>query len=206
MAKKKRFKKGSPEARAYMAKIRAMRSSNSPLIIGGPKMSKRKGSKGKSVRRYSGKAGNFVKKVTKRFDLMTAAKEIGGVGVGIAGGSLVANFVPIKDSRIKALVPMIIGLILPMFPDPFIRHIGHGSLAVGAISLMRQLLPQIPILAGGENLNTAIGTIRQLPQREQAVLAGIIEPGASMYSGRNNGQPERSVARSAVGVGPENYT
>lgn len=75
-----------------------------------------------------------------------------GVGGGIGAAALV-NMAPIADNRSKALAATGIGLagwfFLPK-KQQIARFASMGALLGGALSLTKQMFPQVPMLAGAE--------------------------------------------------------
>jgi hypothetical protein len=93
---------------------------------------------------------------------------------------MVAKFIPITNPKIKALIPLALGLIianLKIARNKFIRDAATGSMAIGTISLVKQFLPQLPLLAGAESAESIVSSLRQLPKEQQALLG--IEPGST---------------------------
>lgn len=116
----------------------------------GTSMAKKK-SGGSSVkrkaRRAAGKARNFLRKSGAKGILMDAGTAVAG---GIAAG-FIANKLPIADPRIKSAAPIIGGLALAMTlgkKNPIAKGIGTGMVVLGAVSIIKQMAPQVPMLAG----------------------------------------------------------
>lgn len=106
----------------------------------GPNMAKKKTTKRRRKRNGGGKM-NIQK--TLMDGAMAAA---GAVGI-----SAVANMVPIPDPRLKALIPIAGAIILPslkIVKGDMGKALSMGMLTIGAISLLRQFAPQLPLLAG----------------------------------------------------------
>lgn len=78
-----------------------------------------------------------------------------GVGVvgGVLAGSFIGKAVPVKNTKIQALVPVAagVGLSLLKFGKRGLgKNIALGMVAVGMLSLIRQLVPSLPLLSGDE--------------------------------------------------------
>lgn len=75
--------------------------------------------------------------------------------VGAIGASYLANKMPIKDERIKAAVPVGIGLAVSMVPqlkkNKFSTAIAAGAITAGGLSVVKRVAPQVPLLAGEED-------------------------------------------------------
>lgn len=75
-----------------------------------------------------------------------------GVGGGVAAAALV-NMAPIADNRSKALAATAAGLagwfFLPK-RQKVARYASMGAMLSGALSLTKQMFPQVPMLAGAE--------------------------------------------------------
>lgn len=107
---------------------------------------KKSGVKGKA-RRAAGRARNFLRKSGAKGILMDAGTAVAG---GIAAGFLV-NKLPIADPRIKSAAPIIGGLALAMTigkKNQIAKGIGTGMVVLGAVSVIKQMAPQVPMLAG----------------------------------------------------------
>jgi hypothetical protein len=118
------------------------------------------------TRRYHGAGGT-------RLNVMGIGTDVVGIGAGAVAGSAVAKLVPIADPRIKAAVPLILGIILSTMKfarSRIMQAVATGSVAVGTISLVKQFLPQIPMLAGAASAEDIIASVNQLPAEEKAML------------------------------------
>lgn len=83
--------------------------------------------------------------------LKHAAIAIGG---GLIAG-IVANKLPIPDARLKAISPAIAGAALIATigrKNPIAAEIGTGMMVLGGVSAIRALLPNVPLLAGEEEI------------------------------------------------------
>jgi hypothetical protein len=70
---------------------------------------------------------------------------------GAIGASAIANMIPVPDPRIKAAIPIVAAMVLPMtgiVKGDMAKALSMGMLTVGALSLVRQFIPNVPLLAG----------------------------------------------------------
>jgi hypothetical protein len=112
----------------------------------------------RSPRRYSGMGG--------KLDIM---KPLINTGIAVAGGvagSFAANKLPIADARIKAAVPMALGLVLGMTKfgrkNAMVQAAASGMMVAGGLALLRQFAPTLPLLAGEEDVQITDETGAQL--------------------------------------------
>lgn len=119
-------------------------------------------------RRISG-----MKKIPKRRKFGRKARRIGGLSskaihagdfmkeagfaiAGAVGGSIIANKLPIANTKVKAAIPIIAGIGLSMVKSHAAKHIATGMVIAGGLSLLRQMLPNTIMLAGEEILGEEI--------------------------------------------------
>lgn len=156
----KKGKSMSEAAKSWKKKSKKSKTSKK----GVKKVAKKKGRKRtykRKRRRRSGNPGNPGGKLKIQDILMRAA--LGAAG-GI-GGSLIAQKVPVKDPRIKAAIPLIaaVGLSMtPLMKQKMMQPLVIGLATVGTMSLIRQFVPNIPLLAGEDEV--------YLPEYEQDLL------------------------------------
>ncbi len=142
----------------------------------------------KSVRHYGGFEGGRKRRSRrsrrsrarlygfsmKSINPVGIATQIAGVGAGAVAGSFAAKYVPIANPKIKALIPILLGIVLPMLPKvgrmKIMADIATGSIAIGTISLVRQFLPSVPLLAGAESAESVVAAMNQLPDEQKAIL------------------------------------
>lgn len=108
---------------------------------GGELMGRRK----RRYHRYHGEPGGK--------GIMKNVMNAGMIAAGGIGGAFAAKFVPIQNAKIKAAVPLILGLGLGMLKfsrKPAIASLATGAAAVGILSLVKAFVPTIPTLAGDE--------------------------------------------------------
>lgn len=165
-AKKKR--KASPAQLAALARGRAKRKANT----GGSK--KRKVSKSVSLpvkqeKKTMAKKKSSTATTTKKRSVKRTFKGIGGrakgmvpmikdVGIAVAGGvgaNVLVNKLPIANPKMKAALPLVAGLLVSSVlgkKKPMFREIGHGMAVIGAIALLKQFAPNVPMLAGEDEM------------------------------------------------------
>lgn len=120
----------------------------------------------KAVRRKSTqkrKAGNMAGK--RRKATTTRRRRSGGgrvnvqkmlmmgsaAAAGAVGAGAVANMIPLPDPRIKAALPIAAGIALGMSQmgkQEMFKFVSVGMVSAGALALVRQFAPNLPLLAG----------------------------------------------------------
>lgn len=169
-----------------------------PIIIkGGSIMAKRR--KSRKARKYHGLpvAGRRTRKKARRYhgiegrrrsrarryhgagklNIVGLATEIVGLGAGAVGGSFVAQKLPIANAKIKALIPIALGLGLGMTKfgrSNIAKAAAGGMIAVGTLSLVKQFFPTVPLLTGADDAETVAGAIDALPDEEKALLGYVV--------------------------------
>lgn len=95
--------------------------------------------------------GGFAKQDIKH-TLMTIGGGVGGAVIGAA----VASKIPV-DAKIKPIIPLIGGLVLPMVfkRNRIVNALSVGMAIAGAMALVKQHVPQIPVLAGDDETDVA---------------------------------------------------
>jgi hypothetical protein len=83
--------------------------------------------------------------------------------VAVAGGILagvVANKAPIKNEKLKAMMPILAGAGVAFLGikkrNTMIRQLGTGMMVLGAVATVRKLMPTIPLLAGEDEDTLAL--------------------------------------------------
>jgi len=164
----KKKRKASPAQLAALARGRAKRKAKT----GSTK--KRKVSKTSSLpvkqeRKTMAKKKRSSATTTKKRSVRSVAKGIGSrakgmmpmikdVGIAVAGGvgaNVLVNKFPIANPKIKAALPLVAGILVSSVlgkKKAIFREIGHGMAVVGAIALLKQFAPNIPMLAGEEEM------------------------------------------------------
>lgn len=148
------------------------------------------GRKHRRSRRYHGRAG---------LNPMAIVTEVAGIGAGAIAGSFVANMaakIPfLANPKIKAVVPLLLGIVvsqLKIGQKKLIRDIATGSIAVGTISLIRNMLPSLPLLAG-ESAESIVNSLKQLSAEEQALLGLDGASTGEVLTGDENEIPAEAV-------------
>jgi hypothetical protein len=99
--------------------------------------------------------------------------EVAGLAGGAIAGSYLAKVVPIANTKIKALIPILAGVVIGQMKfgrSGIGKDLAAGSIAVGALSLARQFVPQIPVFAGVESAQELLTSIQGLSPEEQTLL------------------------------------
>lgn len=87
--------------------------------------------------------------------LIPVVKDVAlAVAGGVAAGAI-ANKLPIADNRLKAAAPVVAGILLAGVmgkKNAMFREVGTGMAVIGAIGLIKQLMPNVPVLAGEDQV------------------------------------------------------
>lgn len=215
---KRRGKKTRKISGSKKASVRVVPERLEPIIIKGGSMAKRK--KSRKARKISGIAGaKRTSKKARRYhggkirrarrysgasklDIIGLATDIVGVGVGAVGGSFIAQKVPVKNAKLKAIIPIALGLGLGMTKfgrGRIAKSAAGGMIAVGTLSLVKQFFPTVPLLTGADDAEGVAGAIAALPDEEKALLGYVV-----------NGEAGEVVESELMGVqdaplSPDNY-
>jgi hypothetical protein len=113
-----------------------------------PKMAKRKSKKAKTTRVMSGIA-------SRAKGLTPVVKNVAlAVGGAVAAGAI-ANKLPLTNPKLKAATPMIGGILLAGTfgkRNQMLKDVGTGMAVIGALSLLKQFMPNVPVLAGEDSI------------------------------------------------------
>jgi hypothetical protein len=116
--------------------------------------------KRRCVRRYHGERSKGV------IGAVTNAVMIAGGGMA---GALAAKYIPVKNAKIKAALPLIMGVGLSMIKigrkAPFDK-LATGMAVIGVLSLVKSFVPSLPTMAGEEE-------VMYLPSPEEAAMLGL---------------------------------
>jgi len=108
------------------------------------------------------------------FDAAGFGIDLAGLLAGAIGLSFVAGMIPIKNAKLKTLIPLglgILGLSMPkLAKNRFINRAALGGLAIGGYSLTKQLAPGLPLMGATDTAEGIGYAIQQLPAEEQAIL------------------------------------
>jgi len=107
-----------------------------------------------------------------------AAATAGAIGAGVA-----ANYIPMPNPKIKAAIPIVAGIMLASTKigrSAMMQTVATGMIAAGALALTKQLAPNVPLLAGEDE-------IEFIPSNyEEDAMLGYSQPemlGESVYVG-----------------------
>lgn len=110
-------------------------------------------------------------------DIAGMGIDLAGLLAGAIGLSFIASIIPLKNPKIKALIPMIAGLTGLAFPaisgNRFMSRAALGAVSIGGYSLTKQLVPKIPLMGATDTAEGIGEAIANLPPEEQAIL-GIV--------------------------------
>lgn len=120
------------------------------------------------------------------FNAGSLAVDIAGLLAGAIGVSFAASMIPVKDAKIKALIPIALGLVGLSMPklskNHFINRAALGSLAIGGYTLTKTFLPSMPLMGASDTAEGIGYAIENLPAEEKAIL-GIMPTEELEYSG-----------------------
>lgn len=96
----------------------------------------------------------------------------GAIGLGGAIGSgIVANMLPIPQPGLKAALPLAVGVgvaLSPMAKMKGAQYFALGAMIMGGIALTKQFAPQIPFIAGEDEMLDYVG-----PGYEEQAMLGM---------------------------------
>jgi hypothetical protein len=110
---------------------------------------KKKGNPGSTIKRAGSRATRFI----KESGFIDTVKNTSLLIAGGVASAMVVNKIPVKDARIKAALPIIVGLGLAGTvgkQNAIARQIATGMMTIGMISLFKKFAPNVPMLAGEE--------------------------------------------------------
>lgn len=200
-AQKKALAKGR-KVLSYLRTGRAASEALEPILIKeGRFMAAKKKHHGKGKKVHGFEGTHSKKKVSHRvshvlhgagagFDAGGIAVDLAGLLAGAIGLSFVAGMLPVKNPKLKTLVPLglgILGLSMPkLAKNRFINRAALGGLAIGGYSLTKQLAPALPLMGATDTAEGIGYAIQQLPAEEQAILGLLPDySGADEYSGED---------------------
>ena len=186
MAKKKtKKKKWTPAMKeAFVRRMKAARRKKSGISSVKKKTtkisSKRKGAPVAKKGKKSSTAKRRRRRSGFRLGRGQMARVLTDTGLAIGGGitaSFVANQLPFKQPVSKALVPIGVGLATLMFgPRRLPYALPLGMVAIGGLSLVRSQFPQLPLLAGEEEM-VVVPRISNRPNGVPVYGGGVEEIG-----------------------------
>lgn len=147
---------------------KAVRKTKKRVYKESPKPKKRKGktvAKKKKPTKKSSSRRNPTKGITDK--LMEGAAVAGGaIGAGLA-----ANQIPVQDPRMKAAAVMAVGIFLSTMKPmkaKLPQMVAMGITAAGALSLFKQFAPNLPVMAGENDMY-------YLPDSDESAMLGYYE-------------------------------
>lgn len=164
----KRKRKASPAQLAALARGRAKRKAktgstkkrtvtkkvNLPVIQEKKTMAKKKRSSATTTKKRSVKRS--VRSIGGRAKgLVPMVKDVGIAVAGGVGANVLVNKLPIANPKLKAAIPLVAGLLVSSVlgkKKPMFKEIGHGMAVIGGIALLKQFAPNIPMLAGEDEV------------------------------------------------------
>lgn len=124
-------------------------------------------------RRSHGLAGGLG-----RLNIMSTVGDMAGLAAGAVGASYVAKMVPVANAKVKALVPIALGLGLGMTRfgrGKMGKAASEGAIAVGTLALVKSFFPTLPLLSGADDAEGVAGAIDALPSEEKALLGLTVQ-------------------------------
>lgn len=103
----------------------------------------------KRVKSSISKVRGTAKSLTPTLKTVTLA-----VGGAVAAGAI-ANKLPLTNTKLKAAAPLLFGVLLSGIvgrKNAMVKEIGTGMAVIGAMSLLKQYLPNVPVLAGEDTI------------------------------------------------------
>ena len=178
---------------SYLRTGRKIAEPKEPLLITEGIMEGKKRAK-KHAKKLHGTSKKAYK-VTHQIERLHGAKDgfnpgnmaldIAGLLTGAIGVSFLASLIPIKNAKIKPLLPLalgIIGLSMPKISkNRFANRAALGSLSIGGYALTKTFLPTMPLMGAADTAEGVGNAIANLPPEEKALL-GIL-PDQLEYQG-----------------------
>lgn len=166
-------------------------TANEPIIFtkGTTMARRRKTHKRKATRKASRKVATYGRRVRRvsrkksyrrryhggmgKLRPVAILTEVAGLAGGAIAGSFLAKIVPIANTKIKALIPIVAGVALGQLKfgrSGIGKDMASGMITIGSLSLARQFVPQIPVFAGVESAQELLTSVQGLSAEEQALL------------------------------------
>lgn len=190
-AKQKHALKQGRKILKHLRTGRKVSEDKEPIIIkeGSLMSGKKRGKKGK---RHSGepegmgmegrkkgkreKRGRYLHGAADGFKPLDLATDGIALLTGALIGGFTGNLIPIKNSYVKALAPLGLGVVTVSIPQlskvRFMNRAALGSITVALVSMLRNLWPKAPLLSG-ETAETVAAAIDNLDDEQRAVM-GLI--------------------------------
>jgi len=189
MAKKTVKRKASRKRKTTRRKVSAK---NEHLTISGVSMVGKKRRKSRTRRKTSHKrrkhtalSGEFMggkrrKSSRRRVHRMHGDKSgvmqsVMGTGAMIGGavaGSMIAKFIPVQNVKIKAAIPLALGIVLQMLKfgrKGLVKDVAQGMAVMGGIALIKDMIPAVPMMGYDADI---MGYLPTSP--EQAAMLGYM--------------------------------
>ena len=147
--KKPPAKKGKQKPKLRGRKVAKSKTKKTRAMI--PAGSREMVFMGKQKRRRHSRMGGFsAKKLIAKSNIMENMILFASVAAGSMGSNFISGITPGKQPMIKAVSPIIAGLLITMLAgkNRMIATIGAGIGAGGLLKTMKQLFPTIPYLSG----------------------------------------------------------
>lgn len=156
--KKPAIKKSAPKKKRKK-KTNPVNTGNRSLVIikdnpGNQKPKKRK-KKGKAMAQKKNKSSGNPGNPGRKAGMMKTVQEAAGVVGGAVGAGVLANMVPLPDPRMKAIIPLAAGILLAttkMGRTVLVKNMALGMMAAGGLAVVRQFMPNVPLLAGEDDM------------------------------------------------------
>lgn len=191
-------KKRKPSNSKKPSTRRKTRSTGTSVVVIQPSQEKKVMAKKKS----SGNSSSAPRKKTsparrglsgikgKAKGMIPVVKDVAlAVAGGVAAGAI-ANKLPIADNRLKAAAPVVAGILLAGVmgkKNAMFREVGTGMAVIGAIGLIKQLMPNVPVLAGEDQVYIIpdnagyAGDMMQLGYDDQEFMGEMTQLGNEEY-------------------------
>lgn len=133
------------------AKSRKM--SGEVAYYGGRKKSRRRRRMSGEVAYYGGRRSSRKMSGSSKAGKLDIVKPLTNTAIAIGGGiagRFAKNAIPIEDQRIKAAIPLVIGIILSMIgrKNEMLKTMGFGMATIGGAELLGSLFPNVALLQG----------------------------------------------------------
>jgi len=102
-------------------------------------------------------------------EIVHTLMEGAGVVGGAVGASMLAKLIPVSNAKIKAAIPIALGLGIGFTKfgrKGIVKDAALGSITIGMISLLKSFVPTLPLLSGDVEL------MGYLPTGEQQAMLG----------------------------------
>ena len=137
------------------------------------------------------------------FDPAMTLADIFGLLLGAITGSAVAGLMPIKNIYLKSFIPLVLGTtavsIRQVARNRFAQRMGLGALSIGGYSIIKHLIPQLPLLTGADDAEGVARAIEGLPEEERALLGFSPEQPVDTSGGDEYGEGGTDIDGNAPG-------